>query len=330
MLATFSLPVDASATTQPIPGVPATTQPNSDVPTTKLESARDVARASAKHALATEFAQWNEGRVSAAQFQRDVSLFLAQYGPATFASKRLLAPMVPSTLSASSLSVYQYAEGSSSQFCSAGTTCYCGPSTGVSILAYLQGTSHDGETLFAGGSSWQGQVGLAGNFGSGVPPPAPQPPYSRKYLETNYFGGETPWLAVAGEYPMSRSFNWWVSGSYSGFPNYANYRPTSVTDYQNLLKGDISTGYPLAGDVEEIAYSVHLWGHPTNLEIQHWIPLYGYGSSPATTSYVDPVAGSTLSWAPAVNPYNSGFASSDMYTLVTDAGPHGGPYGIVW
>jgi hypothetical protein len=196
-------------------------------------------------------------------------------------------------------------------------------------MAFLQPTSHDGETLFAGGSSWQGQVGLAGNFGSGVPPPAPQPPYSRKYLETNYFGGETPWLAVPGEYPMSRSINWWVSGSYSGFPNYANQRPTSVTDYQNLLKMDISTGYPLAGDVEEIAnVGVHLWGHPLNQDIQHWIPLYGYAASGASTSYIDPAAGSTLNWP--VNAFNTGWASSDMYTLVTDADSMGGPYGIVW
>ena len=40
--------------------------------------------------------------------------------------------------------------------------------------------------------------------------------------------------------------------------HYANYRPISVTDYQNLLKGDIwnggvQPGYPLGGDVEEIA-----------------------------------------------------------------------------
>jgi hypothetical protein len=87
----------------------------------------------------------------------------------------------------------------------------------------------------------------------------------------------------------------------------------------------------MAGDVEEIAYTgVHLWGHPTYLEIQHWIALYGYDSSGASTSYVDPVAGSTLSWASAVNPYNTGFASSQMYTLVTDADSMGGPYGIVW
>jgi hypothetical protein len=322
---------------------------SSQVPPTKHWSARDAARADAKHALALELASWSNGQIPTAKFNADAAAFLAHWGPATFASQRLtmppqsgprgstftpqglailLDPGPPNTLS---LAVTQYPEFSPAQYCHAGYTCYCGPAAAVSVLAYLNPTSHDGEVIFDVNGSWPGQFGLAGNFGSGAP-------YSWKYLETNAAhgpvpGGETPWLSVPGDYPMPQSFNYWVSGSYSGFPNYAPYTPTSVSDYQALLKSDIwtggaATGFPLAGDIEEIANSLHLPGHPQNLEIQHWIAMYGYTGGGAGTDYVDPVAGSSLNWS--VSAYNVGYLSSNIYTLVTDAGPNGGPYGIVW
>lgn len=60
--------------------------------------------------------------------------------------------------------------------------------------------------------------------------------------------------------------------------------------------------------------------------------LYGYSGSGYYTYYLDPIYGSALnhtygSNVSALNPY---YPSSSMFTLVTDAGPHGGPFGIVW
>jgi hypothetical protein len=322
---------------------------SSDIPPSKHLSARDVARADAKSALASELDMWLKGKVETARFNHDVATFLAKWGPGTFVSQRLLVASTPGGSTASAtlmntlvpskvdLNMSQLPERNPSGYCQPGVSCYCGPAAAQSILYYLQPTSHDGETL--SNNAWNppylyGQFGLAGNFGSGAP-------YSWKYLETNVAhgsvpGGETPWYSGSGDYPMSQSINYWMSGGYSGFPYYVNYRPTSQTDYEAKLKADIwnagSPGYPLSGDVEEVAGSVHLWGHPQNLEIQHWIVLYGFSYTGSDTEYIDPVAGSPLNGTYGFNvaPWNSGFYSGDMYTMVTDAGPHGGPFGIVW
>ena len=325
------------------------------IPAGKHMSSRDVARANAKASLATEESMWLNGRITKAQFNHDVAAFLAKWGPATFANQRLVTITDPTTATSTSvassqtpldpgppgtyeLNMSELPEWNPSGYCQSGTTCYCGPAAAESVLFYLQPTSHDGETLDQPPPSWQyypyqwGQFGLAGNFGSAAP-------YSWKYLETNVAhgsvpGGETPWYSGSGDYPMSQSIDYWISGSYSGFPYYVNYRPTSMADYQAKLKSDIwnggAPGYPLVGDVEEVRNGVHLWGHPQGLEIQHWIVLDGYG--PGTTSYIDSVANSALNGTNgfSVNPFNSGFSSTDMFTLVTDSGPNGGPYGIVW
>jgi hypothetical protein len=295
----------------------------SHVTSAKHETARDVARAAAKHALALELACWSSGQITTAKLNRDAAAFLAHWGPATFVSQRLTIPQDPGPPGSLSLSVTQYPELSPAQYCHAGYTCYCGPAAAVSVLQFLQPTSHDGETL--------DQYVLAGLSAPGGWSTSSSSPYSTKYLETNYWGGETPWLAVAGDYPMNGTFNYWISGSYSGYPYYAHYAPTSVSDYQSLLKSDIwnagAPGFPLAGDVEEIGGGLHLPGHRTDLEIQHWIAMYGYTTG-SGTDYVDPAAGSSLGWP--IDAYTVGYSSSNIYTLVTDAGPNGGPYGIVW
>jgi hypothetical protein len=299
-----------------------------DLPSTKAETARDVARATAKHALALEFTAWTRGTVSAATFNRDVGTFIARWGKATFASSSSLA--TASGISpAKNLPVTQYPEQSPS-YCLNGGTCYCGPSTAETVLHYLQPTSYFGEVLISSSTNpnyYYGQLGLAGTFGSGNP-------YSRKYLETNYWGGETPWYVSSSDWPMNMSFNYWMSGSVSGYPYYTHYRPTSAADYETELTSDIwngglyTSGFPLAADIEEVQNGLHLPNHPASLEIQHWIALYGYSSSGTYTSYVDPVAGSALNWG--VSAYNTGYSSDNIYHLVIAAGPHGGPYGIVW
>ena len=335
---TFGALISALAISAGLPlNTSAGANPNPPVPAAKQESSRDVARANAKHALALQLDRWAKGQISTAQFNNDRSAFLSKWGPATFAtflplphsgtamaasaSQGLSIPLDPRPGSRS-LALTQYPEQNPSQYCQPGTTCYCGPSAAQSVLAYLQPTSHDGEAL--------SQLCLAGTCGPGSP-------YSWKYLETNVPhggipGGETPWYSGSNDYPMPQTFNYWYSGDYFGLPYYTAYRPTSVSDYEALLMSDIwnqgAPGFPLAGDIEEVSNGLHLPGHPGNLEIQHWIAMYGYSGSGYYTHYVDPVAGSALGWS--VSAYNTFYPSSNIYTLVTDAGPNGGPYGIVW
>lgn len=297
---------------------------NQQPPAAKQATARDIARANAKSVLASELDAWSKGQLSAGAFSQDVADFLAEWGPATFASARLAGPLTVMPPQ-QSLPLGQVPEYGPQPYCN-GAICYCGPSTAVSILQYLHPTSVDGETLFANGSSYSGQFGLAGNFYTHS---TGSPPYSWKYLETNVQGGETPWWSGGTDYPMPETINYWISGNYFGSPYYAAYHPSSVSDYEAKLKADIWNGgvpgYPLAGAVDELAYQLHLWGHPSNLPIRHWIALYGYASSGYYTSYIDPVAGSALGWP--VNAYNTGWASSNMYTLVTNGGTTSG---IVW
>ncbi len=60
--------------------------------------------------------------------------------------------------------------------------------------------------------------------------------------------------------------------------------------------------------------------------------MYGYTGSGSGTDYVDPVAGSPLNghYGFHANAYNSGYSSSNIYIMVTDADRFGGPFGIVW
>ncbi|MGH7761374.1 MAG: hypothetical protein ACREOY_08165 [Candidatus Dormibacteraceae bacterium] len=167
--------------------------------------------------------------------------------------------------------------------------------------------------------------------------------FGGRTLETNLQGGETPWFSTASDWPMSMSFNYWISGNVNGSPYYtedpAPYsgHKLTQTEYNANLTADIWNGgypgYPLAADVEEYPGGTpYLNGHNTNLEIQHWVALYGYSSFGGFTDYIDPIYGSALNHTSGfnVNAFNTGFPSSSMFALVTYASPHHGPFGIVW
>jgi hypothetical protein len=310
-------------------------------PSWKVVSPDLIARGDARQALALEWFLAMTGRGSVAKYQRDLSTFVAKWGDDRFssgyrfASSTAVLTGMPTT---QTLSMSQYAEQSPSQYCVSGVlTCHCGPSAAESILQYVKPTSYFGEVLINNGDFKYGQYGLAGVFGD--------PTYgkSTKYLETNYWGGETPWFSSRTDWPMSMSFNYWYSGSVNGLPYYTeNPAPYSgahltLAQYQADLTSDIwnqgAGGWPLAADVEEYpGKTPYLRGHNTAIEIQHWVALYGYGGSGTYTDYIDPIAGSALNGTDGfnVNALNTGYASSSMFALVTYAGAHGGPYGIVW
>ena len=93
------------------------------VPAAKQETARDVARAKAKHTLALELIAWSKGAVSAERYNRDLAIFTAQWGSATFASHQNIAATGASISASKNLNVTEYAEQSPSTYCAAGTTC---------------------------------------------------------------------------------------------------------------------------------------------------------------------------------------------------------------
>ena len=310
----------------------------SQVPTWKVVSPEMIARSKAKQALALELYAAMTGQGSLSRYKHDLSLFVAKWGNATFASSKGITQLT-ATPPSFTLNMGQYPEQSPSQYCVSGVlTCYCGPSAAESILEYLQPTSYSFPTygsfvLVSNGNWTNGQYGLAGTFGPGSPK-------SNWFLETNLAGGETAWFRSSSDWPMSMSFNYWSSGSVNGYPYYtedpAPYsgHVLTQTEYNANLTSDIQYYFPLAADVEEISGTTHphLYGHPANLEVQHWIALYGYSSNGWYTDYIDPIYGSALNgtYGFNVSAFNSGYYSGDMHTLVTDAGPHGGPYGIVW
>jgi hypothetical protein len=326
-----------------IPLNAAASAPNApQIPSWKAVTPEFLARIAAKQTLALELFATYTGHGSMSKFREDLSLFVTKWGTSTFASTvgTTANTVMPTSLT---LPLNQYAELAPAQYCKDGAvTCYCGPSTAESILEYLQPTSHFGEVLYSSSQGWgYGQYGLAGLFGPGAP-------YSLNYLETNaphgsIPGGETPYFSSKTDWPMSQSFNYWISGNVNGSPYYtedpAPYsgHQVTLTEYKSDLTADIwnlgDSGFPLAADVEEIPNHTNpLFGHPTNIEIQHWIPLYGYSNSGYYTDYIDPIYGTTLNGQIGFNvsAKNTGYPSSWLFTLFTDAGPHGGPFGFVW
>ena len=303
-----------------------------------------IARGDARQALALDWFAAATGRGSVAKYQRDLSAFEAKWGDdprfgsdARSGSSTATLTGIPIT---HTLALNQYAEQSPSQFCVSGVlTCYCGPSAAESILEYVKPTSYNfptyGSFVLINNGDWTwGQYGLAGKFGPGSP-------NSNWFLETNLAGGETAWFRTSTDWPMSMSFNYWYSGSVNGLPYYTeNPAPYTgqvsfvLSQIQVIIYNNGAPGWPLAADVEEIPGTnhPHLVGHPAGLEVQHWVALYGYGGSGSYTDYIDPIHGSALDGTNGFNvsAMNTYYSSSSMFTLVTDAGAHGGPYGIVW
>jgi hypothetical protein len=60
---------------------------------------------------------------------------------------------------------------------------------------------------------------------------------------------------------------------------------------------NIDRGWPLMVHVIEKIHDVHLPGHPRELDIGHWILVYGYDSGGDNVYYMDPAAYSPVSWS---------------------------------
>lgn len=279
-----------------------------------------------KAAMASEWSDFKFGRVSSEKYLADAVAFEKRWSNVHAGAPRpkaagasagmSSAPGAPNSMYSDN-TLYPFSQFPESP------TWYCGPAATQSILNYLtiynlhnpNTNSYEGEGLT--------QPCLAGTCGTGAP-------NSSKYLETNYWGSNvgTPWYVTVSDRPVPMSLNYWLWGNYNLY--YGSYTPTSLSDYEAKFTFDIDSLYPVAADVEEIVGGTHLLNHPPNQEIEHWIALDSYGSYGGLTSYVDPAAGSALNWNPMPPAQVWSFDSGMMYTMMTNAGPNGGPYGMAW
>jgi hypothetical protein len=115
---------------------------------------------------------------------------------------------------------------------------------------------------------------------------------------------------------LNTTFHVPLSGSGTGAST-----PITTSIFESDLTADISTGWPLAGNVYEPKNGLHLPGHRSNQDIWHWIAIKGYINSGANTTYADSVYGATsVGWYQSVtSPYYT-ISSSDMATLANNMG----------
>lgn len=252
------------------------------------------ARIKEKTALRDLYLAMLQGSVSSGTYQTAQQRFYSKYNIPSRSTPMTAMCLHPPCLQSNYVSLTQNTE----QYCpwlNPPKYCYCGPSTGVSMLNQLgYPTSHDRESL--------SQNNLAIN----------------KYMETNYWGN-TPWTGLGNDHPVPESLNYWMTGSYSGFyipDGLPNARP-DLTHFKQDVVADIDAGYSLAPDIHEKAYDGnHLPGHPDAEEIWHWFPIYGYSSYANTIAYADPA---TIPPWPGVQPYAS-VTASQIDTLLQDRG----------
>lgn len=109
---------------------------------------------------------------------------------------------------------------------------------------------------------------------------------------------------------------WYVSDDGSGVGG-----GFSETTWINDLTFDVDNGWGIAGGVHEDIGKLHLPGHPTNVEIGHWIGIRGYTDYGHNTSYAESVYGAkTVLWDQSVTqPYYT-ISSSTMTTLLNTRG----------
>lgn len=245
-----------------------------------------------KQELSAEYRQVKEGKVDAKTHEANYQRFLKELGEdasqvgAAVASETSDVGTMAAGYSSRTLALTQVAQVNSY---------YCGPGSAYSILAALGKTkSYDNETL--------SQANLA----------------TRKYLETDYWGN-TPW-SVGTSRPYPESLNYWRTGSYSGY--YAAVGTTvNAATFKDNMTYDIDRNWLVGGNAWEVAGSQnpHLVGHPTNVDIYHWIAIYGYANWGDTTYYADPASGaSSLGWTSV--PRYSGISTNTLAVILDGRG----------
>src|SRR5690349_9700415 len=129
------------------------------------------------------------------------------------------------------------------------------------------------------------------------------------YLQTDALG-QTPWSTSSNASVMVPTLNAWTRSSfYVAFNGSGVGGGFSTATFTNSLTSDIDLGWPLAGNVVENPGDPHLTGHPSSVQIFHWIAIKGYSNYGGNTIYADSVYGvSTTSiwWAGSVtSPYST-------------------------
>ncbi len=264
-------------------------------------SAHDQAMLVAKSRLANEFEGMLHGKVSAAQFHRDlVAYAMSLPEPArTYALSRasartpncIIGPGGGCLFSSEYLSLTQQWQTQ---------PYYCGPATASEILATLG--SNYSQSYLGGSSS------------------------SPTLLETNYLQ-ETPWSDLNGNPVMAPTLNklqsplvYWTQNGGS----------VSASQWQSDLLTDIyEWRQPIAGNTVEYGGSnnPYLIGHnrapASDFPLYHWIAIYGYTNYGSNTAYADSISGNANNWGwgwAAYVPQYSTISSSTMYTLLSTMG----------
>jgi uncharacterized membrane protein len=246
-----------------------------------------------KNALVSEYADLLAGTLSMAVYQHDLQSFIDQYGGPTTAAPVGVDPdtTCPSTAMAPTTAYTAKAVSMTQQRQT--TTYYCGPATASEVLR-TRGVSVSQSTLA-----------------------------SNTYLHVIHDpNNRKTWGTSWNPYVMGPTLNTLTNSSWYSAVNGTGVRGgfTSAT-WQADLGFDIDNGWAIAGNIVEYAGGAHLVGHPGDKTIYHWIGIYGYSSSGASTRYADSVHGDTGFWPWAANvPAYSTISSSTMTTLLNRRG----------
>ena len=258
-----------------------------------------------KQQLSDKYASVRAGKYDRVKYNQEWTSFLDQIKEDRVRHAMLAAPQTatgvkPDALyTANTLSVLQVSQINSY---------YCGPATAYEILKYL-----GNNTSYYGASLSQSALGstctVAGCRST-----------DGNYLQTDAHVG-TDWYDGGG-HPMPDGLNYWRQGSVSGF-----YEPVgttvNATTFKNNFTSDIDSGYPVAGNADEVANApqpYHLIGHPANANILHWFAIRGYADSGNTVAYVDSVSGaSSISYSSTTPAYNS-MATSTIAVILDGRG----------
>lgn len=187
-------------------------------------------------------------------------------------------------------------------------------------FAYIKNLNHQDE---GGSGTWCGPA-VVSMIALTEPGPSNVTQQTARDWITNYQGypvesGGTSvpaFVAALNHFVAQPNLGW----DFYGFA-WVDYYPTSQqrADYHNRLVGDVYVyGYALGGDTWEVNRYPHLPGHPTNLDILHYIEIGGYDQNTGKDYFSDPATG-VPEWGSNVPPY-SWF---DEYTLVTILGGRG-------
>lgn len=115
----------------------------------------------------------------------------------------------------------------------------------------------------------------------------------RKHMRT-YVNRSTPWASKN----FKRGLNRWMKGRSRGY--YQQHANPNAKRVKKALRYNIDHGHPFAASTLELAGRDHYNGHPSSIDIGHWLAVRGYDKNLRRINFLDPAAKS-----PALPTYDS-------------------------